>query len=207
MSVRVNLLPREIGERERARRHRIMAGLAGVAVVAAMGGAYTLQLRQVAAAEQALADERAELAALQSDLAELAPYDQLDRARTEADAELATALGGEVSIAGVLQDVAAVVPADVALTTVAIALEPTLLEDAPTSVGRVTLEGMTVDGHRPGVERFLLALDASGSLHDVTLSRSELDEDLGATLLNAEAQLDVGVRTDRYQAGLPEVLR
>lgn len=207
MSVRVNLLPREIGERNRARRQRVLAGIAAAGVVAALGGAYALQVNRMAAAEERLAAEEAVLSGLQSDLTELRPFDDLERDHTAADAAIATALGTEVSLAGVLQDVAAVTPVGTALTTLSIETPGILPEDAVDSVGSVTIEGMTIDGHAPGVEELLVALDNSGSLHDVVLSRSEVDDDTGAVLVNAVTQLDPTARTDRYAAGLPEVLR
>ena len=69
-------------------------------------------------------DAKAELAAedqvvttLRADLADLNEFQQLQARVASTDSDLQAILGGEVSLAGLLQDVAAVMPTDVELQT------------------------------------------------------------------------------------------
>lgn len=211
MTVRVNLLPREVEERNRAVRQRALATGAGALLVLGLAGGYLYQVRQVGAAEDQLAAEQDRLQALEAEVATLREYEDLESRVTASESLLATALGGEASFAGLMQDVAAVVPSDVALTQVTVTLggdddaRPGDAE-AVTTAGTLTVEGNTTSGHAPGMHRFLLQLEKVAAFDDVYFSRSELTDD-GLTEFSIDVELGPEILTGRYLAGLPEELR
>lgn len=206
-SPRVNLLPREYEERERARRLRSRAILAGVALLVVLAALYALQLWRVGQAETRLAEEQEELAALQAELSRLQEFEEL-RARRDAATEILTvAMSDEVSVAGIMQDVAAVMPGDAALLVLSADIVRGQDEEGQAlSWGRISGQGETLGGHAPGVERFILQLDKIAAFFNIHLSNSTIDQD-GFTTFNFEADLGPEILTGRYVDGLPERLR
>jgi hypothetical protein len=217
MTARVNLLPDDTrADAGRARQRGI--GLGAVLVILLIfGGLYFLQLQQVEQAREELADEQFIEAGLRNDLAELAAFDDLNQRLQDADALAQQSLASQVTVAGILQDIAAVMPADSALTSMSVDVsgagtpEPGL--EAPV-YGRVTLSGESLGGHAPGVERVLLAFEKVAAFRSIYFTSSNLDE--GAEELPGVDQLsvfsmdfDLGpeVLTQRYADGLPEVQR
>jgi Tfp pilus assembly protein PilN len=207
MSVRVNLLPEATKQRDRAAQQRSIAALAGVALLAGLGGVYLWQSSQVSQAEDTLFAEQARTSELRGDQAELIAFQELADRRDRSDEILSTALSDEVSFAGVLQDVAAVLPADTQLETFAFDIPP--LPD-PTSdmVGTLTVTGKTLASHSPGVERVMLSLDKVVSFRDPYLNSSTLEEeDERIATFSLDGQIGPEAETGRYVNGLPEVLR
>lgn len=114
-------------------------------------------------------------------------------------------------MAGALQDLAAVMPANAELeslnVTSAVPDEPTAADGAPASgVGTLIATGRTLDGHAPGLERLLLELHKISSFGDVFFTQAETDED-GAVAFTVEVDLEPDLRTNRYLDGLPEELQ
>jgi Tfp pilus assembly protein PilN len=207
MSVRVNLLPEATKQRDRAAQQRSIAALAGVALLAGLGGVYLWQSSQVSQAEDTLFAEQARTSELRGDQAELIAFQELADRRDRSDEILSTALSDEVSFAGVLQDVAAVLPPDTQLETFAFDIPP--LPD-PTSdmVGTLTVTGKTLASHSPGVERVMLSLDKVVSFRDPYLNSSTLEEeDERIATFSLDGQIGPEAETGRYVNGLPEVLR
>ncbi len=205
---RVDLLPREYEERERARRARSIAALAILGVVVILVALYGFQLWRVNQAENELAAEEQELAELQAELDRLREFEEL-RARLDQATEIVTvAMSGEASAAGILQDVAAVMPGDAALLSLNADLVPQ--QDAETgqatSFGFLSGEGETLGRHAPGVERFVLQLDKIAAFFNIHVASSVLDEE-GFTTFTFEADLGPEILTGRYQDGIPERLR
>lgn len=205
MSVRVNLLPSATREKDKATQQRLVAAVAGVILLAVLGGAYLWGATQVSAAEDELAAAEAELAQIRSREADLAIFADIDRRVTTAEQRLATNLDGEVSIAGVLQDVALVTPEDTGLTALSVTVtRPT---DAPARlVGSVNVTGQSLAGIAPGVERLLLSYDKVATFDEPLFNSSTVDQDEVANF-----SMDVGLlplaRTDRYVDGLPAEVR
>jgi hypothetical protein len=209
MSVRVNLLPAATRERDRAIRQRGVAGAMFLVLLLGLGSVWLVQDRKLGDLEAELAAEQAVLAALVAEEAELAAYADLDARLAAADERVRTAMSGEVSFAGALQDVAAVTPPDTGLTTLTIDIErPAEGTEAVVgaSVGTVNLGGHSLTGHAPGVERILLELDKVYHFDEPFFNSSTLDEEGVATF-----NLDVGLQprsvTGRYDEGVPEDLR
>lgn len=213
-NARVNLLPQEAADRDRRSRARagIAAGL-GVLVLG-VGAVWWFVGTQVDDANVELAAEQDALRGLRADLAELAEFGDLSTRAREADENLSVALGNEVSLAGLLQDLAAVMPSDVELGSLNAAVDtaaaPTLGDTRP-PIGLVSMDGRTLRGHAPGVERLMLELDKLATLDDIFVRTSTLEPNELVTTdvaaFSLEADLGREALTLRYAGGLPEVLR
>ena len=208
MSVRVNLLPGEVAERNRAARQRALMGAGAVGVLGLLGVAYLFQVNRVNDAQAELEAEQARVTELQAELAELSEFQELQGRLEAANTLVATAFDGEVSMAGVLQDLAAVYPTDAQLEELSIALtDPTAdLGAIRVAIGRMTASGATLQGHAPGLERLLLELDKVASFSNVFFTNSTQDEE-GIAAFSLDVDLGDEVLTRRYADGLPEELR
>ena len=207
MSVRINLLPEATKQRDRAAQQRSLAALAGVALLAGLGGVHLWQSSQVNQAEDELLAAQAVSSELRGDQAELVAFEELADRHDRSGEVLTTALSGEVSVAGVLQDLALVIPADTQLDSFAVNI-PVVPDPASSAVGTLTLTGKTLTAHAPGVERLLLSLDKVAGFRESYLNSSTLDEneDRIATF-SLDTQIGPEAETRRYADGLPEVLR
>ena len=220
MSVRVNLLPQATKARGQATRQRgILAG-AGLALVLLLVGVWWYGAMQVSAAEDELAEEEAETAALQADRDELVLFEDLAERREQADEYVRNSLAHEVSFAAVLQDLAFAAPDDVQYDTLTVQVDPPVDDEPSVSVGTFSISGQTVSSHAPGVERLLIALDQIAGFDQLYLNTSNLDppddqtEDLtidpnGDAIVgfSVDGRLRTEARTERYADGLPEGLR
>ncbi len=214
MSARVNLLPREIEQRARARRTASWT-VAGVALFAALLGLIYLgklgalndARNDRDAAEAAVAERRATLAGLQE-------FAQLDREVKARNQLLSSALATEISWARVLNDLALTFPASSSLLTLEAtaegAAEAGLTAGAAPdpnskSIGDVTFTGYSVERYAPGVERVLIKFGDVGMFFNSYLSQAAEDErgQTGVTTFNGSLQLNEEARTGRYDQGLP----
>jgi hypothetical protein len=211
MSVRVNLLPEATKERSRMARQRAGVLAACLTLVAALGGVYLWQDGRVSGAQAELASEQARLVALQDDLAQLHEFSELEARREAVDTRIISALGEESSVAGILQDIAAVMPADAQLDQLTVALgqaAPSADGSTGRSVGTFTAVGRTLSNHAPGVERFLIELDKVIAFEDLFVSDSRLENlDEPYATFTLESHLGPEVQTGRYRDGVPEELR
>jgi Tfp pilus assembly protein PilN len=225
MSVKVNLLPREIDEKNRRTRQFAAVGAGFALLLVALAGVWFWQGTRIDDAEVALAAEEAVLAELTGEQAELAEFAELEIRRDAAQTVLASTLGDDASLAGVMQDLAAVLPTDVELETMTLTLpdEPVVsLGDVTPALGTLSITGITRDGHAPGLERILLELGKLTTFSDVFFSNStlevdEVDESADSTTTTAAVddvvrfslEVDLGsqILTGRYSDGIPEVLR
>ena len=210
MSVRVNLLPQEIAERQAAARQRGALVLGGVGLLAVLAAVTLWQESRISGAEERRDDAQAVLSALSAEEAQLSEFSDLERRVRDADEQIRTAFENEVSLAGVLQDIAAVMPSDAQLDS----LNVTVSTDAPTaatealSLGTLQAVGRSLNDHAPGVERLLLELDKVAAFHDLFFSSSVLqDVDEPYPTFTVEAQLGPEILTGRYDEGIPEGLR
>jgi len=208
MSVRVNLLPQATKERGRAGQQRIIAGGAIALVLLALGGAWFWASSQVRQAEDRLAAEQAVTAGLRGEQAELVAFRDLAARRDRADDVLTDSLGNEVSVAGILQDLAAVMPEDAQFDTLTVNVQPET-DPASTAIGSVTITGQSLTSHAPGVEGILLSLEKLATFGDLFLNSSTLDPEAQDPIVtfSVDGAVRVEARTDRYRDGLPEELR
>lgn len=212
MSVRVNLLPQEQSARQAAARQRTGVIAAGVGVLVVLAGVTLWQNGRIADADDRLEDEQAVLASLDAEVTQLQEFSELESRIASSHEQIQLALGGEVSLAGVLQDIAAVMPADAQLdslnlTVAGIDEEAAATADGP-SLGTLVATGKSLNNHAPGLERFLLELDKVAAFHDLFFTSSVLAEpDDPYPTFTVEAQLGPEILTGRYAEGLPEELR
>lgn len=137
--VRVNLLPPELGRRQRER--RVRAGLAA-AVLAALGlvaGAYLLAAGQAREAEEDLATAAAEHQRLQAEAGRYAHVAPVHAAVELAERRQAQAVGQEVRWSAYLADLAAGLPDQVWLT----ALTGALVDEQAGAPGTPSAAGVT----------------------------------------------------------------
>ena len=203
MSVRVNLLPEATKQRSRAAQQRL--GLIGAmaALVIGVGTVHLVQVRALDSAEQELLAAEQVRAMLESERDDLGIYANLDARLLAAEQRINTAMASEVSMAGVLQDVALVTPPDTGLTALNIVMTPPN-PDVPTrTVGSINIAGQTTTGHAPGVERLLLQFGKIAAFEEAYFNASTVDDDGVANF-----SVDIGVlpsaKTDRYADGLPQ---
>lgn len=210
MSVRVNLLPREVEERATARRQRGLAAVLGVVLVAVLAVVYIMQLGRVDDAEQRLAAEEQRLQELRDELATLNEFRDLEQQQEQVNELIATAMGGEASFAGILQDVASVMPSDAALQNLNLSVNQQAEQDPfgaqPPALGSIQATGQSLRGHAPGLERFLIEFDKVAGFFDVFFNNSTVGED-GTSSFSVTIDLGRQILTQRYATGLPEGLR
>ena len=212
MSVRVNLLPREQAAHQRASRQRAFAGLAAVLLLVVLAGAYFWQHLRVQDAQDQLAVEEARVDELQGEVDSLQEFDDLQVRLAAAEERLITLLAAEVTMAGILQDLAAVTPPDAQIDALGVSVDPPD-EESPGSptVGTFDVSGQTLTSHAPGVERLLLSLGKVASFQDLFVDSSVLEElegvDEPVVTYSADGSLGTDVLTGRYRDGVPEELR
>ena len=209
MSVRVNLLPEATKQRDRAGQQRSLAALAGVLLLAGLGGVHLWSSSQVNQAEAQLVAEQQRTSELRGEQAELVAFKELADRRELSDQLLTAALANETSAAGILQDIAMVMPSDTQLETLAITVTPPDPVEPSDVAGSFTVTGRTLASHAPGVERVMSSLDKVVSFRDLYLNSSTLDDELDEQVatFSLEGQLGPEARTERYRNGLPEVIR
>lgn len=208
-NVQVNLLPDDVRRKGAANRRNLAIGAGFLVLIAAVGGATWVQMQRVDEAQEVVDAEQATLNALQAEQAELAEFARLRDLRKDADAVLLAAMGREASVAGILQDIATVMPPDSQLDSFTMTLTehtPAELGDNRDKWGSITVTGQTRLGHAPGLERFLLEFDKIAAFSDLFFSNSTVNE-IGVSTFNAEADLGPEILTGRYLTGLPEALR
>ena len=203
MSAQVNLLPGQIAESNVAGRQRILAALLVVVVLAALGGLTFWQRLTLQDAEDELADAQSELAAATAEVNELSLHRDLEARQDLANELIIYALSDQVSLAGILQDIAMVMPSGSDVGALAI----NFAENGDTPlVGMLSASGESVDDVAPGIERLVLQFERAAGFRDVFVTTTSTDED-GITSYTLELGVGPEHRTERYADGLPEVSR
>lgn len=214
MSARVNLLPREIEERARARRTTSWV-IGGVAAYAALLGLlYIAKIGDVNAAREERDSAEATVAELEQELASLEEFAELDRQVNARNRLLAAAMGEEISWARVFNDLALTFPPSSSLVSLEAAAEDaatggTTATPAPDgtgdSVAGLTFQGYSVERYAPGVERVLVRFDEVETFFNTYLSEAA-EEPRGDTEVigfGGTIQLNDEAYTRRYADGLP----
>jgi hypothetical protein len=144
---RVNLLPKEIKERRLLQRQRSGIAVAFVLLVTLLGFWYVRESQKLTEARQEADRERAVAETLRTRKATLQPYAALERRVAAAEQLRAKVYAHEVRFSGILQDISAIMPADVWLTQMTAALKAT---DAATGAGAGTASGTSGTTLTPG---------------------------------------------------------
>jgi len=122
---RVNLLPKEIKERRLAQRQRGGIAVAFVVLLALLGLWYVRESQRLTEARQEADRERTVAAGLRASKAELQPYAALGSQIAAAEQLRAKVYAREIRFSGILQDISAIIPGDVWLTQMSVALKET----------------------------------------------------------------------------------
>ncbi|MEX0990014.1 MAG: hypothetical protein WD206_06940 [Actinomycetota bacterium] len=111
----VNLLPPEIKQRQKLRQRTALVILGVVGVLVLIGAYYVLQTMNLSSVEDELAAQEQTNAALQTKIASLQEFGDLQTDLAEKEALEAQVFAGEVAWSGILLDVSRVIPPDAVL--------------------------------------------------------------------------------------------
>lgn len=216
MSVRVNLLPQATRARAKAGRQRLLVGGLAALLVLGMAAASVVQRGVRSDVEFELAAAQSDLTTARGEVAALAMFADLENELAIASALVTEALGDQATLAGVLQDLVLVLPADTSITDLTVDLTgvdaamvaPDGADDVagPRPVGTLTLTGETLTGIAPGVERVLIRMDMAGSFSDVHVASAATDEE-EITTFQLDLVLGPELLTGTYGNGTTEVLQ
>lgn len=209
-TVSVNLLPRELVERARARRITQYT-IGGVLLfVGILGLAYFLRLGEVARAEETREEAAFEVARLESELTQLEEYRTLADLLENRSSLLTAAMENDIAFSTVLNNLSLVFPANASLTdltlTAAGAVVPEQGQiDFGEAVATGEFTGYSVERFAPGVETVILDLDRTPDFFNafVTTATKEKREGTEVTNFAGTVSLDSGAYTGRYADGLP----
>ncbi len=224
-SVRINLLPPEVAQRARRRRLGVAVGGLLVVYVLLLAALYVVKLGQVNQARAERDDAQAEVTRLESEVAALGPFRALDQQLDQRNAILAQAMAEEVSMAGLLNELALVFPSTSSLRSLGVALERGLEEEAPpaadpsvpappppaptvpdetTLIGNVTFEGYSVEEYAPGVRSVIVELRRVPAFVEPRVATAQAEEigDTEVTSYTGDADLNASFYTQRYVNGL-----
>jgi hypothetical protein len=211
MSVRVNLLPSSIEEAESARRQNLLLGLLVLLFIA--GLAFFWFVKQGAVDDAVLARDaaQAEVNTLQAQVQSLAAFQLLADELAAGNTQLTTAMGDEIAVARLLNDVSLSLPGTASLT--ALTLSRDAAADAAgeitlgDNVANLLLGGYSIERYAPGVEGVLIQFDQVQGLVLTYLNTAASAEiaTVEVTAFDANGLLDDQIYTERYLEGLPEV--
>jgi hypothetical protein len=119
---RVNLLPKGIRERKLLQRQRSGVAVAFVLLLALLGLWYVRESQKLTEARREADQQRAVAAGLEARKAALQPYAALESQVAAAEQLRAKVYAREIRFSTILQDISAVIPADVWLTQMNVAL-------------------------------------------------------------------------------------
>jgi hypothetical protein len=217
ITARVNLLPPEIGRRSQQRRLLAVTAGALAVYVALLGLLYTAKLGRVEAARQERDTAQAEVTRLQGEVLALAEFRDLALRLEERERVLTAAMGAEVSVARILNDLSLAFPGTASMRSLNLALASTSTPaadgaaPAPSpsdsrTVGSLTFEGYSVERYAPGVESLLLNVEQVSSFQSPYVAAAQ-EEQIGSTEVtgfSGTVDIDEDAYTRRYAAGLPE---
>jgi Tfp pilus assembly protein PilN len=114
--MRINLLPPEIRERQRARRRTAAVALVGIIVLAALGAFYVLQVMRLADVQEDLEAQQQRNNELRQEIAQLQRFAELQQELQDTRDLLNTLLADRILWSGVLRDVSLVIPSEMWLS-------------------------------------------------------------------------------------------
>ena len=157
--MRINLLPPEIRERQRARRRTAAVVLVGIIVLAALGAFYVLQVMRLADVREDLEAQQQRNNELRQEIAQLQRFAELQQELQDTRVLLDSLLADRILWSGVLRDVSLVIPGEMwlsGLTGAATGAEEATTTTTTTAVptvpggglvGQITFNGFAFD-HR-----------------------------------------------------------
>jgi len=210
-TVSVNLLPRELIERARARRVTQYT-IGGVLLfIVILGFAYFLRMNQVWGAEQARDEASFQVTRLESELEQLREYRTLADLIENRSSLLASAMEKDISFSTMLNNLSLVFPANASLTTLTFTAADPLqpVEEGGITFGEAVANGQftgySIEGFAPGVKTVILDLDRTPDFFNAFVTTAAEQDLAGTQVTNFDGtvSLDSGAYTGRYADGLP----
>ncbi|MEE8601179.1 hypothetical protein [Euzebya tangerina] len=211
MSVRVNLLPRSIKQRERARRANALLALLVLAFIALLVLAYFAKRSAVQDAADVRDAAQMEVNDVQAQVDALGAFQGLADELAAGNASLMTAMDGEIAVARLMNDVALSLPSTSSLVEMTVQRTQTPAQEGAitlgSSVANMQVLGYSIERYAPGVEGVLLQFDQVNGLVTTYLNTAQDGDigDVGVTEFDATGLLTDAIYTQRYADGLPEV--
>src|SRR6266508_142997 len=157
---RVNLLPKEIKEHRLVQRQRSGVAVAFVVLLALLGLWYVRESQKLTEAREEADRERTVAAGLRARKAELQPYAALGSQIAAAEQLRAKVYAREIRFSGILQDISAVIPGDVWLTQLSVALKET---DAQGGAGANAAAAASLPPGSPGAGSPVASITFTGA--------------------------------------------
>jgi Tfp pilus assembly protein PilN len=206
----VNLLPPELRQRQAVRRTTSLVVAAGLAVLALIGAFYFLQTQRLAGAQDDLAAQEAVNAQLQTQIADLQPYADLQGELAAKEQLVATLFVNEVSWSSALLDISRVIPDAQYLTnldgrlsvvTAGAAASPTAAAPDSTLIGSMSFAGVAKETET--IATWLTRLDEiRGWVNAWAASSQESSAFSGIYTFSSGLDLTGEAVTDRGQGGV-----
>ena len=213
---RIDLLPQRYAEQRRQRRNLGLVMVAGLVALLLLVGWWFLLGQQIGNAEDELAEVQATNAELESQIAELQRFAELE-AEVQAKREaLRTVFAGDVDWPAILTEVAMVVPGEVWLTNLTASAgqtegaAPVGTETAEVRIangqpfGRIQFQGQSLS--MPGIARWMLRLESVKEFFAVYLNSAVKAEGEGtaAEIVTFDNTLELSNRaaSGRFQRGV-----
>lgn len=205
----VNLLPKEILERQTIRRNTAVVALVGAFLLLGVVGLYLLEGNQLSSVNDQIAAQNAENATVQGQIGKLQKYADLQTEAQQQQALLDSAWSGEVSFSGILMDVSRVIPADMDLSSLNVTLTapaagattttPTT-STTTTFVGTINMAGNALNPET--IASWLTRLGEVKGWANPWASNATLSTDGGPYSLTTTVDLTTDVVTPRGSRGV-----
>jgi len=198
----VNLLPPEILQGQRYRRSAVVVLLGGVVVIALIFAFYLLQVNSLSSVNDEIEAQQQTNAALQAQIAELQPYEDLKIQAEQTQAVLDAAYQNEVSFSGLLLDVSRIIPSDAYLQTYAATITTTVgTGEGEEAVDSTFVGSQSMGGQAIGVDTISLWLvrlqEIKGWVNPWVSSVTSADEAIDAFRFTSTVDLTSEVVTKR----------
>lgn len=216
MMRRIDLLPSTYQERRRERRNLGIVVVASMLVLLLLIGWWFLLGTQVNSEKERLADAQRTNQELQSQIAELSRFADLQAEVTAKRQALVTVMTGDVDWPAVMTEVAMVIPGEVWLTGMSASAgategaAPVGTETAPVRVsdqtpfGRISFQGKSLSV--PGVAKWLVSLRTVREFAAIWLNTATASETEGTITIDFDSTLELSDRaaSRRFLDGLGE---
>lgn len=204
----VNLLPKDILERQKTRRNTALVALVGGLLLLGVVGLYLLEGSQLSSVNDQIAAQNAQNATVQTSIGKLQTFADLQTKAQQQQQLLDSAWSGEVSFSGILMDVSRVIPSDMDLTALNVTLiAPTAgtattaptTPNATTFVGTINMAGNALNPQ--SIASWLTRLEGVKGWVNPWASNATLSTDGGPYSLTTTVDLTTDVITPRGSAG------
>ena len=201
--MRINLLPPEVGERQKLRRRTLSTIAIGVALLAIVGGFYFLQVVRLAGVDEDIRAQEGTNAGLRGQIAELQDIAALEQEIAATRDLLSTLLQDRILWSGVMRDVSLVIPGEVWLDGLSAGVGAVAGEAAPVTtqglVGQISFSGFAFD-HRD-VALWLSRLEDVRGFINPWLSSSTKSELGTTTVVQFASSVDLSEEALARRAG------